>query len=48
MVKRALILLCGIVGGLFLLELIMPGHLERLGDYLEGNWTALTSWVTTE
>lgn len=45
MIKRILVTVCVIVGGLFLAELVMPGHLDRLLAYLEGNWEALSSWV---
>jgi hypothetical protein len=45
MIKRILVSVCIITGALFLAELVMPGHLDRLLAYLEGNWSALSSWV---
>lgn len=45
MVKRILISICVIVGALFIAEIMMPGHLDRLTTYLEGNIDALTAWI---
>lgn len=45
MIKRILVSACILVGALFIAELAMPGHLDRLLAYLEGNWNALSSWV---
>lgn len=46
MIKRILTIICVVVGGLFLAEIVMPGHLDRLTAYLEGNWNSISSWVT--